>query len=303
MKRSGKWILIVLAIVAAAGYWWWMSPASEKTKSDVAEKVTPTIGVASLNITDIDDDRIKMQSKVSIHNPLPVALKASGINFVIYIDSIKVIESAYEKPVSIQSSDSSLISLPMEVLAKPMAEVLKYFDKQKIDSANYTMEAKLDLDVPIAGERSFDVSISKKLPALRLPKIKIRDVDLNALALKSKGIDLIADITNPNLFPLKFKDGAFSFRIEDALEMQGSLEKVISIPAKGTQQISMHAVVADGNMLKSGWKILTDKKGTQFHSKFTGKVESDNHMFSDSKMVMNVKGTLDEIIKAVKKVK
>jgi len=302
--RSKKWIiLVVLIVVAGIGYWWWKSPKSNTAKSQMADQVTPTIGVAALNITDIDDQRIKMQSKISIHNPLPVDLNASGLSYVIYIDSIKVIENDYKKAISIRSSDSSVIELPMEMLAKPMAQVLKYFDDKKIDSADYAVKATFNLDVPIAGERSITVNMSKRLPALRLPKIKMKDVDLHALALKSKGVDLTVQVINPNLFPLKMTDGKFSFKIEDALDMEGTMEKVINIPAKGSQEVSMHAVVADGNILKSGWKLLTDKDGTSFVYKFTGKVESDNKMLSDSKMVMNVKGTLGEILDAAKKIK
>ncbi|MCE7042870.1 hypothetical protein [Dyadobacter sp. CY312] len=61
----------------------------------------------------------------------------------------------------------------------------------------------------------------------------------------------------------------------------------------------MHARVTDGNMLKTGWKMLTDKKDT----KFTGALDSENKMLSKSKMSTIITGTLDEIVNAVKKVK
>jgi LEA14-like dessication related protein len=303
--RVRKWliVLLVLVVVAGVGIWWWKSPSSDQAKKKAADKVTPTVGVASLNITDVDAERIKMVSKVTINNPLPVDIHTKKLNYVIYIDSIKVIEDTYEKPIDIRSSDSSTISLPMEVLAKPMARVLKHFDDQKVDSANYAMTASFEVDVPIAGERKFKMDVSRKLPALRIPKVKVKHVDLNALAMKSKGMDVEVEVFNPNLFPLKLSNGAFVFSIEDALKMDGVLEKTINIPAKGSQNVSMHAKVSDGSILKSGWKILTDKEDTHFLYKFTGKVESDNKMLSNSKMVMNVNGTLAEIMNAVKAAK
>lgn len=303
--RSGKWliVLLVIAVLVGVGIWWWKSPGSDEAKQKAADKVMPTVGVASLNITDIDAERIKMNSEITINNPLPVEINTKKLNYVVYIDSVKVIEDTYEKPINIKSSDSTTIEMPMELLVEPMTRVLTYFDKEKIDSANYSMTASFEVDVPIAGERKFKMDVSKKLPALRVPKVKITNLDLNALALKSKGMDVDVEVTNPNLFPLKISNAAFSFAIEDALEMKGVLEKIISIPAKGSQNVSMHAEVTDGNMLKSGWKLLTDKKDTQFVSKFSGTVNSDNKMLKNSKMATKITGTLDELVDAAKKIK
>lgn len=293
----------VLLVLAGVGIWWWKSPSSDQAKEKAADKLMPSIGVASASISDIDAERIRLVSKITISNPLPVDINTKRLNYIIYIDSVKVIEDSYEKPISIRSSDSSTITLPMDVLAKPMTRILKYFDEQKIDSADYSMKASFEVDVPIAGERKFNMSINKKLPALRIPKIKVKHVDLNALALKSKGMDMEIEVENPNLFPLKLSNGQFEFNVEDAMQMNGVLEKVITIPAKGSQNVSVHARMTDGNMLKTGWKLLTDKKDTQFKSKFSGELDSENKMLANSKMAMRITGTLDEIVNTVKEVK
>jgi LEA14-like dessication related protein len=283
--------------------WWWKSPASDKTKEKAANKVMPAIGVASAQITDIDADRIKLVSKITLFNPLPVEIRTKKLNYTIYIDSVKVIEDAYEKPISIRSSDSSTLTLPMQLLPKPMTQVLKYFDDKKIDSANYSVEASFQVDVPIAGERKFTMNFTKRLPAFRIPKIKIKNVDLNGLAMKSKGMDIEVEVFNPNLFPLKMSDGKFEFEIGDAMHMRGVLEKNINISPKASQEVSIHARVTDGNMLKTGWKMLTDKKDTHFTSKFNGRLDSENKMLSESKMSTTITGTLDEIMNAVKQAK
>jgi len=303
--RTNKWliVIVVLLLLGGAGFWWWKSPVSDSSKENVAEKVMPTIGVTSAQITDIDADGIKLLSKITLFNPLPIDIKTKKLNYTIYIDSVKVIEDAYEKLISIRSSDSSTLTLPMQLLAKPMTQVLKYFDDKKIDSANYSVEASFEVDVPIAGERKFTMNFTKRLPAFRIPEIKVNHVDLNGLALKSKGMDLEVHVSNPNLFPLKMSDGKFKFVIEDAMHMSGVLEKTIDIPSKGSQDVSMHASVTDGNMLKTGWKMLTDKKDTHFSCKFNGKLESENKMLSESKMSTTITGTLDEIMNAVKKAK
>ena len=47
--RFGKWIitLLILLVLIIGGIWWWKSPSSQKVKEKAADKVMPTIGVAS----------------------------------------------------------------------------------------------------------------------------------------------------------------------------------------------------------------------------------------------------------------
>jgi len=83
--------------------------------------------------------------------------------------------------------------------------------------------------------------------------------------------------------------------------MQGQLEKIIAIPARGTQDVSMHANVTEGKMLKMGWKLLTDKDNTHFTSDFRCKLLSDNGILNNSPMATSIQGTLGELMDVVKK--
>ena len=302
-----KRVLIVMAVIfvliAAAGWFWWRSPSAAVTKKSVASRVMPEVSVASLNITDISEDRISLNSKIKIKNPLPVDLHADGLKYEIYIDSIKVLQDAYRKPLSIRSNDSSVIELPLELLAAPMARVLTYFDRQKADSADYTVKTNFTVDMPVAGNRNIDLKFSKRLPAVRLLKIKVKDLDLNMLKLKKEGVNMVMQVTNPNVFPVKMKDGAFTFSIEDDMEMKGKLEKIVNIPARGSQNVSMHADLKEGKVFKVGLKMLTSKNKTPYHFKFTGRLVSDNKLLNNSAIATTMKGTLNDLLQAAKDIK
>lgn len=303
--KGRKWLifLAILAVIAIGGWFWWHSFSSTEEKKKITKRVVPEVSVANVNISDIDAERIKLVSKVMIKNPLPVNINTNKLDYEIFIDSIRVIQESYKKPISIRSSDSTTIELPMELLAEPMARVLKYFDQKKIDSADYKIKASFLVDVPVAGERNFTMNMSKRMPALRIPKVEVKDIDLNILKLKKEGVNMVVQVKNPNLFPLKLKDGTFSFKIDDDLEMDGALEKIINIPAHGSQNVSMHANLKEGKVLKVGWNLLTKKDETHFSFAFNCKLLSDNGMLNNSKIANTVKGSLNELLKAVKKVK
>lgn len=294
---------VIFVVIALGGWLWWRSPAASKTKKSVANRVMPAVSMASVNITDISEDRISLTSKVKISNPLLFDLHANALNYEIYIDSVRVLQDAYKKPLRIRSKDSTVIELPLELPAKQLARVLTYFDRQHADSADYTVKTNFTVDVPVAGNRNIDLKFSKRLPALRLLKIEVKDLDMNVLKMKKKGVNMTVLVTNPNAFAIRMKDGAFTFNIEDDVEMAGRLEKIINIPAHGSQNISMHASLKEGKVLKVGWKMLTSKQETGYQFKFTGRLVSDNKLLNNSMIATTMKGTLNDLLEAAKGMK
>ena len=302
--RKGVVVLIVLLVLFLGVFLWWRSPSSRSAKKDLVAHLTPSIGVASMNITDIDKDKIKIKTKVSLKNPLPADIHSHGMSYEIYIDSQKVIQDDYTKPINIKSKDSTTIEMPMEILAKPMKEVLEYFDKNKVDSAEYRIRAVINVDVPVAGQKTIPLTVSKRLPAIRIPQIKVQNVDLHLLHMKKKGCDMQVRVTNPNVFPIKMKDAVFSFGIGNGdMEMDGKLQHVVDIPAKGSQDVSMHANLTKGKMLKTGWDFVAKQNTTPYTYKMNFKIISDNASLNDSKMAMNMNGTVGELMNAMKEMK
>lgn len=301
--RSGKKGLIAFAIVAllAVGFWlWWRAPNS--SIKNQAQQLKPELSIASLNITDIDEDKISATSNVTLRNNLPVEVKTNRLDYVIYIDSAKVIEDSYSKPITIRSSDTTAIRLPMEIMFRKMTAVMKRFENKNIDSADYSMKATFQVDVPIAGERNFTMNFSKRLPALRLLKAKMGDIEIDKLGLKESSLDMTLNVENPNAFPVKMKDGKYKLSIDnDSNVIEGVMEKVVNIPAHGTEPVSMHVDMKTMKIPKLGWKMLFDKKDTHFKLNFSSKLISENGMLNNSNMAFNMSGTLAELTNAVAK--
>jgi len=301
--RSGRKWIIALAIVALlfVGFWlWWRAPHSAIRQE--AQQLKPQLSIASLNITDIDEDKISATSNIILRNNLPVEVKTKRLDYVIYIDSAKVIEDSYSKPITIHSSDTTAIRLPMEIMFRKMTAVLKRFENKNIDSADYTMKATFQVDVPIAGERNFTMNFSKRLPALRLLKAKMGDIDISKLGLQESSVDMTMNVQNPNAFPIKMKDGKYKFSLDnDQNIMEGVMQKVVDIPAHGSAPVAMHVDMKTMKIPKLGWKMLFDKKDTHFKLNFSSKLMSENGMLNNSNMAFNMSGTLLELTNAVAK--
>jgi len=295
--KGGRKGLIVLAIVAliAIGFWlWWKAPNSSVKKE--VQHLKPELIVASLNITDIDQNKLRATSKIILKNNLPIEVKTERLNYAIFIDSAKIIESTYSKPITIRSSDTTAITLPLEILFKKLTAVLKRFDEKKIDSADYSVRAAFQVDVPIAGERNFTMNFTKRLPAFKLLKTTMGAINLDKFGLKESSLEITLNVENPNAFPMKMKDGKYSLSIDnDKNVMDGVVQKIVDIPAHASAPVLMHVDMKTLKIPKLGWKMLFDKKDTRFKLNFSSKLVSDNGMLNNSKMAFNMSGTLDEL--------
>ncbi len=299
-----KWLvaLVVLLLVALGAWLWWRAPSSSLQKE--TQKLKPQLTVASLDITDITEDELSATANITLRNNLPIEVTTKRLNYVIYIDSAKVIEDSYNQPITIRSSDTTVIKLPMKVMLAKLAAVLKRFDNQKVDSADYSVKATFEADVPIAGERMFTMNLSKRLPAVRLPKIHMEDLDIGKLGLKNTDLDVSVTMENPNAFPLKMKDASYKLTIDnDDNVMQGKMQEVVSVPAHGSAPVAMQVDMKTMKIPKLGWKMLFNKKGTHFTMNFKCKIMSENGLFNNSNMMMNMKGTLDDLADVAKKAK
>lgn len=320
MRRAVLLGLLTVLIIGVAIWWWWGSTQHTVVHKQPDKKgVTPqdivsntaheakeetfklTMKVASTSITDIEDGAIKAISKVVIENPLPVALNASRLDYTTLINGVKVSDGTYTKPIHIPASGSKTLSLPMEVMVKPMARVIESMDAAGKDIATYTFKNIIHTDIPIAGKRMFEVNLNEDLPIARPPKLKPGAIDIKKFGLKNSGIDMTVQITNPNAFPLTMKDGRYSMTIDGKHTVEGTMEEVVTLPAKETTDVRMHMDMKTGRALKMGWKMLFDKKDTRYALTFDSRILSDSKILGNSNMHFTEEGNLYELKEALKK--
>ena len=300
--KKGWIIALTLLLIGIVGAYIWYSRLKTNAEAEGGaydNTLKPRVEMSTMEITDIDDDRIKMNVKMLIDNPLPVGFKARRLVYTILMANTPIIEDSYEKPIEVKSGDSTFVILPMVVLNKKLMQVLKTLDKKDIDSTTYTVRSRFDLDIPILGERTFHPTITRRLPTFYLPKIKIEDIDFGKLGLKRTDVAAKVAITNQNKFPFNFTDTHYTVSINGKDIAEGDQPEPILIKKQATTPVVFPVTMKPGQTLGLLPKMLFDKKDTPFLVTLRCKlIDKDGNLaFNNSKMQTVIRGTLADFKK------
>ncbi|MES2514936.1 MAG: LEA type 2 family protein [Bacteroidota bacterium] len=302
-KQKRYWIpLVIIFILGAIALGTWYYFARSPKKDEHVEHIIPHLNMAHIRITDIDGERIKFTLNATLANSLPVKLSTNRIQYQVYIDTAMIVESSYNEPLNVESSDSIALDIPMEASMKRILGILKEFKRQKIDSTNYRVVAKVFLDLPIAGEREFNFDIVKRMPTVIIPELKLADTDIKRLGFKESGVDMAFAIYNPNNYEIKLKNGLLDVKLDENLELEGKLQDIM-LPAKGKQTVTVHFDLKSNKLGKAVWKLVFNKKDTHFDMVFKGVFDAHNDVLDNTNLLITANGTLDEALKAAKELK
>ncbi|GAB3891867.1 LEA/WHy family protein [Spirosoma agri] len=300
--KKGWIIALALLLIGIAGAYIWYSRLKSNAVAEGGpydNTLKPRLEMSTLSIDDIDDDRIKMTVKMLIDNPLPVGFKASRLSYTILMANTPIVEDTYAKPITIESGDSSYVTLPVTVLNKKLMQVLKTLDRKDIDSTTYTIRSRFDLDIPILGKRTFSPTITRRLPTYYLPKIKIEDIDFGKLGLKRTDVAAKVAITNDNTFAFTFTDTRYTVSIDGKEIAQGYQPEPILIRKQATTPVVFPVTVKPGQSLSLLPKMLFDKKDTPFLVTMSCKlIDKDGNLaLKNSKLRTVIRGTLADFKK------
>lgn len=259
----------------------------------------PHLSVKRITIHDIGEDRISMTAQIMVSNPLLIELKADSFQYQLLVDSVKILETDFVKPVTIMPQDSILLALPIEVLRDRLVRVLDSFEMNNTDSADYTLKAKLFFDLPIAGEKMYAVNKTQRGPALRMLKFRTEDIDIDKFGLKNSDMSMSLIVENPNLFEIAFTDVDYDLFVGKDFHMEGDVNRVVNIPAHSTITLPLKMDVHTKNIARLAWQVLFEKKHTPFRIQFRAKMVSDNDAFRDTRLRIKRTGRLDELKKTM----
>ena len=270
MKKGWTIALAPLLLGCVGAFIWYKNLKSKAQAEGGANDGTlkPRLEMSYVDLTDVNDEAIRMTIHLLIDNPLSVRFTAKKIDYTIYIDNEEVMRSAYEKIISVESQDSTKISLPARVELTKLTSLLKRLEAKHIDSADYRVVSVFALDIPIAGECTFRNTLTKRMPTYHIPEFKVIAIDLGKLGLKTTDVAAKIACVNINKFSFAIHDTHYSVTIDGKQIAEGDKTQPIRIKAQATTPFVRPTKVKPGQSLGLLPKMLSTRKTRRLTLRF-----------------------------------
>jgi len=299
MKKKIILILVILFIAIIASVLIWRSWGYVRDKDPNKTFLLPRLELSQVDITSLTSEKTEMTVNVLIKNQIPLAFTADSLQYRIFINDREVMKDHYKKSITLKSNDISRISLPITIFNRDLISVLKANERENIDSVEYRFRVSFFTDILF--KKQFDVDIKKFLPLIHIPVVKSGHIEISSLNFSGAVFKLIVSIKNQNVFSLKSKNIAYELSIEDNKLIKGIIPGLTDIHKKSVTDLTIPITISFKEVGKTLFDLLKKGNNVGYKLHLTFRIESENNMMKNSKVILESEGSVKSLMKALKK--
>jgi LEA14-like dessication related protein len=291
-KNTLRNILLAFVLcLAIAGAW--MAWRASHNEHDFHFK--PDVIIKGIAIEDDNDEILKVYATVNILNDLPLEARVRSLEYTLAHQGTIIARNLSRDSLTIRSRDTTQVTLAFRIGKAELQILTDKLEAADSDVTQFALELFFKLDVPVRGYRDFEITKEIEVPVIRLPIVESRKVEIEKFSLSHPELQMELLVRNPNSFPLILDDCEFSMIVADDLNLTGNSDGVQRVSANSSEMITFRLQVEDLKLMKVAWKALFREDKTQFTSKFSFRIVSENKVIDGSHWAILRKGMLGEL--------
>lgn len=285
-------LFFVIFILAGGVTWYFYKKKNENPVSGLKPRVEMGIG----RISNITDSTIDLSLNLLLHNPLPIGFDIKGFDYSVKMNDVTILENNYRKPLAIKANDSTMVALPSQLKIKNISKEGDKESEKGQDSADYHFESVFHLQKPFLGKDSLVLSMDKRLPLYRLPKVEVVEFDMEKFRLSKSDVVIKLKFSNRNSFPIQFKNPSYVIDLGKQKRLaEGKVKGMTKVNGKSSEIYEIPLSLNMGKLLKAAGQILVKGKEIPFALYFKSQLVSENDVFKDSDINILVDGELKDM--------
>ena len=299
MIKKISLILLFLFIAIIASFFIWRYWSYMRDKDPNKTFLLPRLELSQLEITSLTSQKTEMMVKVDIKNQLPLSFTIDSLQYRIFINDTEILKDHYKKSISLKGNASSLISLPITIFIDSLSSVLKANERENADSVEFHFHGSCFTDIFF--KKKFNVDIKRLIPRFYIPEVHAEHFEIDSLNFSRASVQLLVSINNKNVFPFKADNITYEVSIEDNQWIKGSISGFTDIKAKSITNLTIPITISFKEVSKTLWDLLTKGNTVRYKLHFNFRIESDNNMIMNSKVILESEGSVKSLMKALKK--
>ncbi|MGC1392209.1 MAG: LEA type 2 family protein [Bacteroidales bacterium] len=290
-------LFLFIAIIFSFFIWRYWSYVSDKDPNKTF--LLPRLELSELEITSLTSQKTEMLVKVDIKNQLPLSFTFDSLQYRIFINDTEILKDHYKKSISLKRNASSLISLPITIFNDSLSSVMKTNERENVDSVEFHFQGSFFTHIFF--KKHFNVDIKRLIPRIYIPEVKAEHFGIDSLNFSRAVVQLLVSINNKNVFSYKADSIIYEVSIEDNQWIKGSISGFTDIHAKSVNNLTIPITISFKEVSKTLWDLVTKGNKVRYKLHLTIRIESDNKMIMNSKVILESEGSVKSLMKALKK--
>jgi len=290
-------LFLFIAIIASFFIWRYWNYVNDKDPNKTF--LLPRLELSELEITSLTSQKTEMLVKADIKNQLPLSFTIDSLQYRIFINDTEILKDHYKKSISLKRNASSLISFPITIFIDSLSSVLNANERGNTDSVEFHFQGSFFAHIFF--KKQFNVDIKRLIPRIYIPEVNAEHFEIDSLNFSRAVVQLLVSINNKNVFPFKADNIAYEVSIEDNQWIKGSISGFTDIQAKSVNNLTIPITISFKEVSKTLWDLLTKGNKVRYKLHLTFRIESDNNMIMNSKVILESEGSVKSLMKALKK--
>ena len=291
-----KIVFLFIAIIASFFIWRYWGYVRDKDPNKTF--LLPRLELSELEITSLTSKKTEMNVKVDIKNQIPLSFTVDSLQYRIFINDTEILKDHYKKSISLKRNASSLISLPITIFNDSLSSVMKTNERENVDSVEFHFQGSFFTHIFF--KKQFNVDIKRLIPRIYIPEVKAEHFEIDSLNFSRAVVQLLVSINNKNVFPYKADSIAYEVSIEDNQWIKGIIPGFTDIQAKSVNNLIIPITISFKEVRKTLWDLLTKGNEVRYKLHLTFRIESENNMIKNSKVILESEGSVKSLMKALK---
>lgn len=201
----------------------------------------PEIVGVNPRITGIDLQGVNMAFDLDVKNPYPMAIKSPRFKYSFAVEGTPLASEQTAEGVDLPARKTGTASLPVRVGYQDLFNIVG--GMRGANKANYAIDGAFLIDA--VGE-NFELPFAHEgvLPILQPPKFSAVNMKQPEVSLSGAKIAVDANVTNPNIFAVGFKNLGYALQIGDIPVGDLAVSTLDKLAAESSGQMSFGGQVS-----------------------------------------------------------
>lgn len=258
---------------------------------DLAQSIQkPRLSVTDVHVAGFDFNGMELVFDVTVDNPNALSVQMMSYDYNLDINEKTFVSGRQEKETRIEASGKSIFEVPMRVGFSEVYATVENLAKS--DEAAYEFVSRFAFDLPGLGRTEVPVRKKGEIPLLRLPAVRVNNLQVNEISLNSAKLTLNLEFDNPNGVGFNINNFDYSLNINGSKWAEGSDLEGISIPENDVAQLDIPIQLNIAQMGVSAFNLLTGSQNVDYELNGNFSLGADHPLLGETTLMINRDGRI-----------